>query len=104
MPGIEMSSTTTSGWSARAADTAVCPSVAEPTTWQADESTVSTRARMAWLSSTSKTRTGSDDVMFNGILNQFGGRLDLQLLHHAVLVKRHRSRREIQHAGDLFHR
>src|SRR6187399_800111 len=102
MPGIEMSSTTTSGWSVMAAETAVLPSVAEPTTTHAGESTVSTLARMALLSSTSKTRTGSDDVMLDGILNELGGRLDLELLHHAVLVKRHGSRRQVEDTGDLF--
>jgi hypothetical protein len=37
-------------------------------------------------------------------LNELGARLDAKLLHHAVLVKLHRPRRDVQHVRHLFHR
>src|SRR5262245_31984866 len=57
---------------------------------------------MAWLSSTSSTRA-LDNVLPYRKLNELGARLDAELLHHAVLVKLHRSRRYVQHVGHLLH-
>src|SRR5574339_699150 len=93
MPGIEISSTITSGWSLLAASSAAAPLVTDPTTMQPGVSARAERASIAALSSTSRTRGGSDDMVLDGILNQLRCRADLELFHHAVLVKRHGSRR-----------
>src|SRR5262249_10779091 len=104
IPGIEMSSTMTSGCSVPAAPSAAGPSFTAPTTAKCGVSTAAARASIASLSSTSSTRTGSDDVVPDGILDELRGRLDVELLHHLVLVKGNGARREVQHARDLFHR
>ena len=80
------------------------PVLRVPTTTQADVSTAAARASIASLSSTRRTRGRSDNVVLDGILDQFCGRLDFQLFHHSVFVKGHRPRREVQEAGDLLHR
>src|SRR5262245_26946052 len=104
MPGIEISRTTTSGWSISTARMADGPSLTAPTTSHPGVSTAATRLSMASLSSTRRTRTMLDNVLLDGILDQLGGRLDLELFHHSVFVKRDGSGRDVQHARDLFHR
>src|SRR5262245_47666350 len=99
-----MSSTITSGCSLPAAPSAASASLTAPTTTQWGVSTAAARASMASLSSTSSTRGMSDDVVPDCILDELRGGLDVQLLHHLVLVKRDGARREIQHARDLLHR
>lgn len=44
-----------------------------------------------------------ENVRLDGELNQFRGRTQVQLLHHAVFMECHCSRRYIEHAGCLFH-
>jgi glycosyltransferase involved in cell wall biosynthesis len=39
--------------------------------------------------------TPSDDVVFDGVLNELGRRLDVELGHRLILVKRHGSRRNV---------
>src|SRR5262245_33574080 len=78
IPGIEMSSTMTSACRSSVAASAVAPSVNLPAISQRGERTAAARSRSAALSSTRTTRSGSDDVMFDGILDQLGGRLDVQ--------------------------
>src|SRR6185436_9266725 len=104
MPGIEMSRTTTSGVSAAMASSAAAPSLAEPTISQPGESTETARAIMAGLSSTSRTRGCSDNVMLDGILNELGRGFDFQLFHHSIFVKGDGPRRQIQNRRDFLHR
>src|SRR5687767_14639041 len=104
IPGIEMSSTMTSGCKAWAASSALFPFLAVPTTTQPSFSTEAARDNIVSLSSTSRTRGSSHDVMLDRILNQFGARLDFELFHHPVFVEGHGPRREIQEVADLLHR
>src|SRR5580765_8052978 len=81
IPGMEISSTITSGYSVPAALSAEGPSEAIPITSQAGVRTAAARASIASLSSTSSTRTRSDNVAFDGILNQLRRRGDVESLH-----------------------
>src|SRR4051812_19223098 len=45
-----------------------------------------------------------DHVLANGVLDQLGRTLDLELLHHAVLMKSHGSRCHVQDSRDFLHR
>src|SRR5262245_46678485 len=101
---MPMSSTMTSGWSVPAARRAAGPSFTAPTTTHPDFSTAATRESISSLSSTTSTRGRSDDVVLDGILNEFRGRLHFELVHHSIFVKSHRPRREIQDAGHFLHR
>src|SRR5262245_19031787 len=104
IPGIEMSSTITSGHNLRAASRAVGPSFALPTISHACERTIEARSRIAWLSSTRSTRGCSNNVVAHCVPNEFGCGLDIELLHHSVLVKGDRARCQVQQGGDLLHR
>ena len=46
----------------------------------------------------------SDDVVFDGVLNELRCRLHVELPHHPVFVEGDRPRGEVQHGGDLLHR
>src|SRR5688572_25067853 len=98
IPTIPISRTMTSGRRLPAAFSAAGPFVTAATTTHPDPSTAAARESISSLSSTMRTRVTSDDVVLDGILNELRGRLDLQLVHHSVLVKGDGSRREIQDA------
>src|SRR3954464_12151990 len=98
MPGMEISSTMTSGFRVRAASSAAGPSLTLPTIAQVGDSTAVARSSIAALSSTSRTRVGSDNVMLDRILDERCRRLDLELFHHPVLVKRNRPGGDVQDA------
>src|SRR5918993_1499948 len=108
IPGMQTSRTMMSGASDLAASSAAWPLLAVPTMTQSRVSTLTARASIAWLSSTSSTLigvdSGSDDVVLDGILDEFRARLDPELLHHPILVERDGSRREVQQGTNLFHR
>jgi len=91
IPGIEMSSTMTSGLRVRAASRAARPSLADPTTTQQRFSTAAERTSIASLSSTRRTRADSDDVVLDGILYELGDGLHLELFHHPAFVEGHGS-------------
>src|SRR6187397_704292 len=101
---MEMSRTMTSGFKDSAASSAWRLSFTDPTTRHEYFSAAAARASIASLSSTRRTRAGSDDVVLDGILNELGGRLHFELFHHLILVKGNRPRRQIQQCRDLFHR
>ena len=49
------------------------------------------------------SESGSDDVVPDGKLDEFGRRFHLELFHHLILVKRDGARRDVQHASDFLH-
>jgi hypothetical protein len=97
-----MSSTTTSGCSISAASSAAGPLLTAATIAHAGVSVADHRVSIASLSSAMRTRTGSNEMLLDGILNQFGRARDLELFHHLVSCERHRSRRDVQNLAISF--
>src|SRR5882672_9003749 len=104
IPGIEISRTMTSGCNLSAASSAVRPSLTAPTISNPEDNAAAAVSSMSTLSSTRRTLGCSDNVVPDCISNEFRRGLDVELLHHLILVKGDGPWCQFQHSGHGFHR